>query len=150
MVVQLLIALGVVALAAVVGVTLRRRRMVEVPTQPRHEIPSQLDRTDFAPEMPWVVAVFTSAGCSTCADVKRKAAVLESPQVAVVEVEYTAAADLHRKYAITAVPIVAIAGPDGAVKAGFAGPVSATDLWAAVAEARSPGSSPEPELGRDA
>ncbi len=150
MVLQLLIAAGVVVIAAVVGVVLRRRRAVEVPTQPRHEIPSQLDRADFAPDMPWVVAVFSSASCSTCADVKRKAAVLESPQVAVVDVEFTAAAELHRKYGITAVPIVAIAGPDGVVRAGFAGPVSATDLWAAVAEARSPGSSPEPELGRDA
>jgi len=27
--------------------------------------------------------------------------------------------------------------------------MSATDLWAAVAEARNPGSSPEPGLGRD-
>jgi hypothetical protein len=35
------------------------------------------------------------------------------------------------------------------VRAGFAGPVTATDLWAAVAEARQPGSSPEPQLGRD-
>ncbi|HNJ98833.1 MAG TPA: hypothetical protein PLV13_11945, partial [Ilumatobacteraceae bacterium] len=80
MVLQLLIAAGVVVIAAVVGVVLRRRRAVEVPTQPRHEIPSQLDRADFAPDMPWVVAVFSSASCSTCADVKRKAAVLESPQ----------------------------------------------------------------------
>lgn len=150
MVVQLLIAAGVVALAAAVGVVLRRRRVVDVPTQPRHEIPQQLDRADFAPQTPWVVAVFTSASCSTCADVKRKAAVLESPQVAVVDVEYTAAGALHRKYSITAVPIVAIADADGVVRAGFAGPVSATDLWAAMAEARSPGSSPEPELGRDA
>jgi hypothetical protein len=34
------------------------------------------------------------------------------------------------------------------IRAAFSGPVTATDLWAAVAECRSPGSSPEPELGR--
>jgi hypothetical protein len=40
------------------------------------------------------------------------------------------------------VPVVAVADADGVVRAGFAGPISATDLWAAVAEARSPGSLP--------
>ena len=34
------------------------------------------------------------------------------------------------------------------VRAGFVGAFTATDLWAAVAEARAPGSTPEPELGR--
>jgi hypothetical protein len=33
-----------------------------------------------------------------------------------------------------------IADPDGVVHAGFLGPVTATDLWAAVANAREPGS----------
>ena len=55
---------------------------------------------------------------------------------------------LHRKYDIQAVPMVAIADARGVVVAGFAGPVTATDLWAAVAEARQPGTSPEPDLGR--
>ena len=72
---------------------------------------------------------------------------LESRHVSVVEVEFSAARDLHRKYDIQAVPIVAVADADGVVHRGFAGPVSATDLWAAVAEARDPGSSPEPDLG---
>jgi hypothetical protein len=34
------------------------------------------------------------------------------------------------------------------VRASFVGPPTATDLWAAVAEARQPGVSPEPGLGR--
>jgi hypothetical protein len=33
------------------------------------------------------------------------------------------------------------------VRAAFVGAVTATDLWAAVAECRRPGTSPEPELG---
>ena len=146
--VQVLVAVGVMTVAAATGLVLRRRRVVEAPTQARHEIPAQLDRADFAPDVPWVVVVFTSATCSTCADVHRKAQVLTSPQVAVIEVEFTTARALHSKYAIDAVPILAIAGPDGVVRAGFAGPVTATDLWAAVAEARKPGASPEPDLGR--
>ena len=43
---------------------------------------------------------------------------------------------LHTKYGIEAVPLVAIADEHGVVHRGFAGPMSATDLWAAVAEVR--------------
>jgi hypothetical protein len=80
--------------------------------------------------------------------VVRKCAVLACADVAVSEVEYVAAGELHRKYDIQAVPMVVVADHEGVVRAGFIGPVTATDLWAAVAEARQPGSSPEPELGR--
>jgi len=112
-------------------------------------VPRQLDRDDFAGvEAPWLVAVFSSATCATCADVVRKCAVLSSRDVAVSNVEYTSAGELHRKYDIQAVPMVVVADHEGVVRAGFIGPVTATDLWAAVAEARQPGSSPEPELGR--
>ena len=146
--VQVIVALAVVVVAGSVGLVLRRRQAIEAPTQPHYDVPTQLDRADFAPGMPWVVAVFTSATCTTCADVKRKAQVLASSQVAVVEVEYSAARHLHAKYDIQAVPIVAVADAHGVVHSGFAGPVTATDLWAAVAEAREPGASPEPDLGR--
>ena len=145
---QILTALGVVAVAVVVGLVLRRRQVVQAPTQPTVVVPAQLDRADFAAPTPWLVAVFSSATCNSCADVVRKAKVLASPEVTVIDVEYSASKALHRKYDIQAVPIVAIVDPDGVVQAGFAGPVTATDLWAAVAEARHPGTSPEPNLGR--
>ena len=145
---QVVIALVVVLVAVGAGLVLRRRQAVQAPTQPRYDVPAQLDRTDFAADAPWLVAVFSSASCTTCADVVRKAQVLQTAQVAVVDVEFTANRVLHTKYDIKAVPIVAIADAKGVVRAGFTGPVSATDLWAAVAEARNPGSSPEPELGR--
>ena len=90
----------------------------------------------------------TSSGtCTTCADVVRKAMVLRSSDVAVVEVEFTANRALHRKYDIEVVPMVIVADSSGVVRSGFTGPVTATDLWAAVALARQPGSSPEPDLG---
>ena len=145
---QLLVAVAVVAVALVVALVLRRRRPVAAPTQPLALVPVQLDRADFADERrPWIVVVFSSASCHTCADVVRKAAVLESPEVGVIDVEWGARRDLHRKYSIDAVPVIAIADADGVVRRGFTGPVTATDLWAAVADARQPGSSPEPELG---
>ena len=147
--VQVVVAVVVIAVAVAVGLVLRRRQRVEAPTQPTMAVPAQLDRADFDDGgAPWLVVVFSSATCHTCEDVVRKAQVLRSKDVAVVDAEWSACKDLHRKYDVQAVPIVAVAGPDGAVRAGFAGPVTATDLWAAVAEARQPGTSPEPELGR--
>jgi len=145
---QVVVALAVVAVAVVIGLVLRRRQSVAAPTQPSMVVPGQLDRADFPQATtPWVVVVFSSATCHTCGDVVRKAGVMASKEVSVVEVEFGASPALHHKYDIQAVPIVAIADPHGVVHRGFAGPVTATDLWAAVADARDPGSSPEPELG---
>jgi hypothetical protein len=145
---QLLVALAVVAVAVAVGLVLRRRQTVAPPTQPSMVVPAQLDRADFPQAVtPWMVVVFSSATCHTCGDAVRKAGVLASKEVSVVEVEFGASPALHRKYDIQAVPIIAIADEQGVVHRGFAGPVTATDLWAAVADARDPGSSPEPELG---
>jgi len=145
---QLLIAAVLVIVVAAVAFVLQRSRHVDPPTQQRWEVPAQLDRADFEGPSEWLVVTFTSASCTTCADVKRKAAVLASSQVSVVDVEFTAQRNLHERYKIDAVPTLVIADRDGVVKASFLGPVSATDLWAACAEARDPGASPEPELGR--
>lgn len=145
---RLLLAIGIVVVVAIVAFVVERRRP-EPPTQPRWATPSQLDRHDFtSPETPWLVAVFTSATCESCKGVLAKARVLSSDDVAVQEVEAKAAADVHRRYAIEAVPIIVVADADGVVRASFVGPATATDLWAAVAEARAPGTSPEPELGQ--
>ena len=147
---QLIIAVVVVLGSVGAGLVLRRRQAVAAPTQPSMSVPAQLDRADFpVADAPWAVVVVTSATCHTCADALRKATVLASPQVSVVEVEYGANTVLHKKYDIQAVPLLAVVDADGVVHRGFAGPVSATDLWAAVAEARDPGSSPEPHLGHD-
>lgn len=136
---RLLLALAIVAVAGVVSTLVRRQRQADPPTQSRRELPSQLDRADFDGD-DWLVAVFTSESCSTCADVVRKAQVLESAQVTVVTASYQARPDLHRRYEIDAVPCLLIADTEGVVHAGFLGPVTATDLWAAIANARQPGS----------
>jgi hypothetical protein len=145
---QVIVAAVVIAAAVGAGLLLRRRQAVAAPTQPSLSVPAQLDRNDF-PEAtaPWAVVVFSSATCHTCADVVRKAQVLASREVSVAIVEYGAMTALHNKYDIQAVPMVAVIDAQGVVRRGFAGPVSATDLWAAVAEARDPGTSPEPDLG---
>ena len=138
---RLLAAVAIVAIAAGASRVIRARRASDPPTQVTRNIPSQLDRADF-PESraPWLVTVFTSASCSTCAAVLDKSVVLRSDDVDVVDVEYTARGDLHRRYSIDAVPTLLIADATGEVQAAFVGPVTATDLWAAVAECREPGS----------
>ncbi len=136
---RLLLALAIVALAAVASTAVRRRRRADPPTQTRGELPSQLDRSDFDGEG-WLVAVFTSESCSTCADVVRKAEVMRSADVAVETATFQGRRDLHERYGIDAVPCLVVADAEGVVHAGFLGPVTATDLWAAVANARNPGS----------
>jgi hypothetical protein len=148
---QVLVALGLTLVAVVVASIVRRRRPVAAPTQAAWPVPAQLDRADFArPDRPYLVAVFTSATCHSCQAMADKAAVLASDHVAVDVVEVTERPHVHRKYDIQAVPLVVVADAEGVVGAGFVGPASATDLWAAVAELRQPGSSPEPDLGRAA
>jgi hypothetical protein len=140
---RLLVALVLVVVAVAVAAVLQRRRPA-APSGANWNVPAQLDRSDFrSPSSPWLVAVFTSATCTACSDVAMKAGALESTSVAVQELEVTDDAELHRRYGIDAVPLVLIADIDGVVLRHFLGPVTATDLWAAVAEAREPGSTPE-------
>jgi hypothetical protein len=133
---RLVIAVLLIALAMAVAVVLERRRP-DAPTQARWAVPSQLDRDDFTrPDAAWLVAVFTSATCDSCAQVVAKAGPLESPEVALQEVEFAARGDLHRRYGIDAVPCIVVADAEGVVRASHVGPATATDLWATLAEVR--------------
>lgn len=135
---RVLVAVAIVVVAAVLAEVVRRRRRADPPTQPRYELPSQVDRGDFdRPGAPWLVVVFTSETCTTCADVVAKSEVLRSDEVAVTNVTFQGRRDLHERYAIEAVPCLLVADDAGVVQAGFVGPVSATDLWAALARLRS-------------
>ena len=128
---------GVVVIVALLANLLQRKRQVDAPTQGASEVPSQIDRADFVrPDAPWIVLAFTSATCQTCSDIERKVQVLETKSVAIQILEYTAERDLHARYKIDAVPAVLMADSNGVVQANFLGPVSATDLWAALARAR--------------
>jgi hypothetical protein len=133
---RLLLACSIVLVASAVALVLRRRGR-DVPTQPTHVVPTQLDRADFArPEAPWLVAVFSSATCQTCTSVVVAAMAAASDDVAVDDVEYGARCALHQKYAVDAVPCVVIADIAGVVRASFLGPVTAAALAAALADVR--------------
>lgn len=140
---RVLIALAIVAVAAVVAHLVQRRRIPDAPTQRRYNVPEQLDRNDFPrPDASWLVAVFTSDVCDKCAEVATKAAVLESDTVAVANIEFSADRQLHERYRIDAVPTLVIVDAQGVTRRSFLGPMTATDLWAALAELRDPESAP--------
>ena len=144
---RFLVALVLVGIAVIVAVVLQRRKPAP-PADSDWNIPVQLDRHDFLrPEAPWLVVVFTSSTCDACSGVWSKAVHLDAGPdgpVCVQELEAVADAELHRRYGIDAVPLVLIADAEGVVQRHFLGPVTATDLWAAVAEVRDPGSTPGP------
>lgn len=139
---RVLVAAVIVVVAAIVAFVARRRRQTDAPTSAslsgqRGHVPAQLDRAEFAsPGTPWLVAVFTSATCDSCAAVSSKAEVLASAEVAVEIVEFQRDRERHRRYRIDAVPLVVVADADGVVRHHTLGPVGAADLWAAVATAR--------------
>jgi hypothetical protein len=138
--VQVVIGIVVLAAAAVVAVAIARRTTVDAPTQPEgYAVPALLDRSDFErPEAPWLVAVFSSSTCLSCADAWEKARQLESNDVVVQDIEAGERKDLHQRYKIDAVPMIVVADDEGVTRASFIGVPSAADLWAALAELRAP------------
>ncbi|MEM9467129.1 MAG: thioredoxin domain-containing protein [Actinomycetota bacterium] len=138
---RVLLVLGAVLIAGVVAAVLGRKP--GAPASNTHHVPNLLDRADFVrPEADWLVAVFTSATCNTCEGVWERAELLASDMVAAQRIDYQEEAALHERYRIDGVPTLVIADGDGTVKRAFLGPVTATDLWAAMAEEREPGSVP--------
>jgi hypothetical protein len=141
--IRLLPAVVLATVVALLAAWLQRRRPAASPVIDRHHVPTSVDRADFVrPTADWLVVVFTSATCSTCAATWEVARQLDSPAVAVQEVEVGAEVALHERYGIDAVPTTIVCDAEGGVVQSFLGPVTATHLWAAVAEAREPGSVP--------
>ena len=147
--VRIAVAAGLLVLAVVIAAALeRRRRATAAPLRDSYPVPRQLHRADFPrPDTAWLVALFSSSACDSCSAMWDKIAVLESSEVVVCDVEFAAQRALHERYEISGVPMVVIADAEGVVRRAFVGPVSATDLWAAVAGARDPAEDAEPGLG---
>lgn len=136
------VVLGAVAL--VVAAVLRRRDQDPPEQGASWEVPTQLDRRDFeGADRPWLVTVFASSTCLACRGTWAKAELLRSDAVAVQEVDSITDKALHDRYRIEAVPMVLVADDAGRVRRSFVGEPTATDLWAALAELREPGSVPE-------
>ena len=147
MLVRLAVAVGMLAVVALAAWRLRRRPP-DAPPRDAYPVPRQLDRGDFPRrDAPWLVAYFSSATCDACRGLGPKVALLDGPVVAVIECSFETHRDLHDRYDIAAIPMVLVADHQGVVRKAFVGATTATDLWAAVAEVRDPGSTPEPTLG---
>jgi len=132
---RVLLVLGGLAIAGAVAALLGRRP--DAPAVNTTHVPRQLDRADFTrPDAPWLVAVFTSATCHSCAAVWERARQLDCDQVAVAEIEVGRDATLHERYRIDAVPTLVISDAAGVVRRAFLGTVSAPDLVAAIDEVR--------------
>lgn len=129
----LVLILAAFGVAAVVG----RRKDDGRPVTTRGKLPTHVRRSDFArPDASWLVVLFSSATCASCAEARTVVEPLESDEVAVTEVEFTAERELHERYDIDAVPSVILCDGSGAVKASFVGPPKAADLWSTLAELR--------------
>ncbi|CAB4596597.1 unannotated protein [freshwater metagenome] len=141
---EFVVAAFIAVVVSVVAIVLRRRRITDAPTQKSWNVPTQLDPVDLRiGEAEWMIAVFTSGTCHVCADVAAKAEALRSRKVAVREIEYETDRGLHDKYRIDAVPTLVVCDRDGVVHHSTLGPVTATDLWAAVARVRDPDAATE-------
>lgn len=131
-IVLVLVALGVAALI--------RRRRPESPVATGGHVPAQLDRADFAaPDVAWLVAVFTSSTCATCAEVWDRAKTAEGPEVVAQQLDVAVAPDLHDRYRIDAVPLALVADRAGVVRASFLGPIGVGELEATIARLVHPG-----------
>ncbi|MGZ4689408.1 MAG: thioredoxin family protein [Acidimicrobiia bacterium] len=138
MILRVGIGAGLLLVAVIVAVVLERRRKdTSAPIRDTYPFPRQLHRGDFPqPEAPWLVVLFSSKTCDSCASMREKVLALASPEVAVCDVEFSESRSIHERYQISGVPMVLIADAEGVVRQSFVGPVSATDLWAAVAGIR--------------
>ncbi len=126
------VVLGAAALAAAWLINRRKRRTG--PAAGPH-IPDRVDRADFArPDASVLVVAFTSSTCTSCAAMLAAVRSAEGAAVAVDEAEATARADVHRRYAIDAVPIAIVVDAGGVVRASFAGSVTPDDLRTAIAQ----------------
>jgi hypothetical protein len=131
--IALVVGLGAVAVLA--AWLIRARTGTEAPTQGRWAVPAQLDRADFAsPEAPWLVVLFSSTTCLSCAGTWTRVQALVSPQVAVQQVDAVADRPRHERYRIEAVPCLVIADADGAVRASFLGEPTTAELFAVMGE----------------
>jgi hypothetical protein len=133
---RVVIAVALVAVAAVIAFVLNRRRP-QAPTQGKIPVPAQLDRADFPDaDKPWLLVVWTSRTCESCARATAKASVLRSDDVGYVEVPWQDRRDLHDRYRIEDVPLLVLADEEGVVQVSFVGAPEFGELVSAVTAAR--------------
>lgn len=123
-----LVIMAAVALSATTIAFWQSRIRRPAPTSTRGDPPTQLDRSDFrAPDAPWLVAVFTSATCSSCDAAWRELSAHESARVVTQKVDSIEDVDLHRRYGIDSVPTSVLADASGRVRLAIVGPLGPSE-----------------------
>ncbi len=136
---RLLVAVVLGVIAVGVAAVLQRRTSRREMTPVGYGVPAQVDRDDFErPDAPWLVVLFSSDTCASCAAAWEKARHLASDDVVVQEVEAAERRDLHQRYRVDAVPTLIVVDVEGVVRASFLGTPTAADLWATLALLRDP------------
>ena len=134
---RIVIGVALLAVALIISTVLERRRRVGSPISDAHPVPRQLFRVDFPqPEAPWLVALFSSQTCDSCASMRERVQALGASDVAVCDLEFSAERELHERYEISGVPMVLIADAEGVVRESFVGPATAQELRDALARVR--------------
>lgn len=134
---MLRVAIGgaLVVVAVVIAIFIERRRKAASPIRDAYPVPRQLFRADFPhPEVPWLVALFSSQTCDSCVSMRANVQALESPLVAVCDIEFPTARELHERYGISAVPMVLMTDADGVVHESFIGATTLPELQRALAQ----------------
>lgn len=129
----------IVVIAAVVAWFMERRRSSRaLPVTTAAVVPPQIDRDDFErPEAEWLVLLFSSDACESCAAMADRLAPLASDAVAVAEAEYGSDRSIHEKYGIDAVPAVGFYDRAGVARATFTGTTDSATLWETLHDLRS-------------
>jgi len=123
MTLTLLVMAGVAGLAGIVAYW-QQGRQRPAPQSTPGAPPGSLDRSDFrAPEAQLLIAVFTSATCSSCDAVWAELRGYESPSIAAQNIEVGAEPELHKRYQIDSVPTAVIVDRAGETQAAFVGPI---------------------------
>ncbi len=133
---RILVLLGLTVVAIGVALVLQRRRP-DPPSAPSYRAPTQVDRSDFnSPSSDILLAVFTSATCSSCAVALESASKVIAGQSALSlqEIEVNRDAQLHSRYKIDGVPTTLIIDAAGVVTSSFFGPTDPEQLKTALAE----------------
>lgn len=124
---RLLLVLILAAVASLIAWAASRMQRTAGPTVVG-ATPEHLERGDFvAADSPWLLALFSSATCLACRDVRTALSAFESGTVAVQDIEVTASPQLHSRYKIDSVPTTVLADADGIVRGAWLGPLSVSD-----------------------
>lgn len=138
MTLRLVVAAVVVAIAVGATVVVERRRTRRAVVS-GVEVPTRVDRADFgAAAAPWLVVLFSNAGCESCAVMRERATALGSDEIAVYEVDYGRSRAVHERYGIAAVPTTVVVDRAGDVRASWVGAADPAELRAAVDELLAP------------